>query len=294
MVAETGSITAAAKALNVSQPALSKQLKTFESFLDTKLFEKHGRGLQLTSVGLSLFGQARGIFEKVDYLSREFSSSLVLHREQFRIGFDGDCERTFASEIAARLFSRPPRNEMKDSSLATSTVNGDSLARYLLEHVVDACISERRLSGSGLVAAASCSRPACLIFPAKSASRLKKARRDDLQSVVDALNLPWILPTSNLRFRYEIADILAEITIDVRPVLETDSIQTLIRAVSRGLGMGFVPSFHCRRFENLSSIIVLDKIRLLPLTSVYLWVRRSERETTFIQRLTRTFQEIVQ
>ena len=73
--AREGSITAAAKSLNLSQPALSTQIHQLEESLGERLFEKSGRGLRLTSAGRLAFRYADEIFA----LGREFQQSLKGH-----------------------------------------------------------------------------------------------------------------------------------------------------------------------------------------------------------------------
>ena len=70
--AREGSITAASRALNLSQPALSTQIRTLEEDLGERLFEKSGRGLRLTEAGRLAFRYADEIF----LLGREFQQTL--------------------------------------------------------------------------------------------------------------------------------------------------------------------------------------------------------------------------
>ena len=52
--AELGSLSAAAKALNSSQPTLSRQVNALEKQLKVALFERVGKGLELTPSGVEL------------------------------------------------------------------------------------------------------------------------------------------------------------------------------------------------------------------------------------------------
>jgi len=58
-VAETGSLSAAARRLGTSQPTLGRQIRQVERDLDLALFTRQPRGLALTEAGLALFPQAR-------------------------------------------------------------------------------------------------------------------------------------------------------------------------------------------------------------------------------------------
>ena len=53
--AETGSLTAAAERLNISQSAVSRQISALEYNMDTPLFHRHARGLTLTEQGRILY-----------------------------------------------------------------------------------------------------------------------------------------------------------------------------------------------------------------------------------------------
>lgn len=50
-IAREGQVTRAAKLLNMEQPPLSRALKQMEDELNVKLFDRHGKGLQLTEAG---------------------------------------------------------------------------------------------------------------------------------------------------------------------------------------------------------------------------------------------------
>lgn len=53
-VAETGSLSAAARALGLSQPTLGRKVREIEAAMGTELFRRHARGLALTDAGQAL------------------------------------------------------------------------------------------------------------------------------------------------------------------------------------------------------------------------------------------------
>ena len=63
--AETGSLTAAAELLKISQSAVSRQITALEESLDTPLFHRHARGLTLTEQGRILYNTAHEMAHKV-------------------------------------------------------------------------------------------------------------------------------------------------------------------------------------------------------------------------------------
>lgn len=62
-IAESGSLTACARKLHISQPALSRELKAFEARLGVTLFERHVKGMRLTQAGEVLRRYAARLFE---------------------------------------------------------------------------------------------------------------------------------------------------------------------------------------------------------------------------------------
>lgn len=61
-VAREGGVARAATRLNLSHPTISGQIRELEGALGEKLFERAGRGLQLTEMGRVVFGYADEIF----------------------------------------------------------------------------------------------------------------------------------------------------------------------------------------------------------------------------------------
>lgn len=64
-VAETGSLSAAARRLKASQPTLGRQIRAMEEQLGADLFHRQPRGLELTETGAALVGPARAMHEAV-------------------------------------------------------------------------------------------------------------------------------------------------------------------------------------------------------------------------------------
>jgi DNA-binding transcriptional LysR family regulator len=75
-VARLGSVSRAAEALYLSQPAVSLQLQALERELGQRLFERGGRGLVLTREGELFYELARPALEGVDGLEGAFRERL--------------------------------------------------------------------------------------------------------------------------------------------------------------------------------------------------------------------------
>ena len=79
-VAEAGSFTNASTLLNLSQSAISRQIQSLEKDLKINLFERHARGLVLTSNGEYLFKTANDVISKL----KEVESNLSEEKNQIK------------------------------------------------------------------------------------------------------------------------------------------------------------------------------------------------------------------
>ena len=72
-VTQAGSFTKAAKVLNLSQSAISRQIQSLEYELKCSLYERHARGLSLTDNGEILYKTANEVISKI----KDVESSLM-------------------------------------------------------------------------------------------------------------------------------------------------------------------------------------------------------------------------
>jgi DNA-binding transcriptional LysR family regulator len=65
-VAESGSFTAAARSLSVSQPTVSAAIAEFEAVVGTTVFQRSRAGVELTPAGRDLLGRVRGVLSALE------------------------------------------------------------------------------------------------------------------------------------------------------------------------------------------------------------------------------------
>jgi DNA-binding transcriptional LysR family regulator len=96
------SITKAASILCVTQPAVSIQIKTLESFLGTKLAIKYGKTMSLTPPGKTLYRHAEKIFPLVEEMESAMAGYSHLTQGVLTIG----TTRSFAKYLMPGMLSR--------------------------------------------------------------------------------------------------------------------------------------------------------------------------------------------
>ncbi len=70
-VAETGSLSAAARLLVVSQPTVGRQIAELEDQVGTRLFDRASHGYKLTLAGKQIFQKVKGISEEIISVNRQ-------------------------------------------------------------------------------------------------------------------------------------------------------------------------------------------------------------------------------
>lgn len=85
-VAEAGAIGGAAKALGLSQPALSRRVKLLEEAFETELVERSGRGIALTEAGRLVVLEGKALIERFDRLKDDVQRRARLQAGVIRVG----------------------------------------------------------------------------------------------------------------------------------------------------------------------------------------------------------------
>jgi aminoethylphosphonate catabolism LysR family transcriptional regulator len=134
-VANAGSFTAAAKALNVSQPTVTTQVKDLETLYGVELFHRHGRGVSLTATGQELLSIVRRIYANQQDAVEYLQAVQGLHTGQMRIGAYGPYH---VIELLSAFHQRYPG---LDSSLGFA--NSGQLQDDILGHNIDIAVFSR-------------------------------------------------------------------------------------------------------------------------------------------------------
>ncbi|WBU38419.1 LysR family transcriptional regulator [Homoserinibacter sp. YIM 151385] len=108
-IAEHGSISAAARALGYSQPAISQHLRRAETRLGTPLVLRSGRGVRLTEPGLVLARHAHAIGSALDAAGGELAELVGLRAGSVRIAAFPTASSTLVPRLLRELRARHPR-----------------------------------------------------------------------------------------------------------------------------------------------------------------------------------------
>ena len=240
VVAKEGHLTRAAEQLNVSQSALSSQIRLLEDQLGQALFERESRRLILTETGRMVLGYAESVFSLADELVATLRSGEAAHARQLRIGAVATLSRNFQDNLL--------RPVLGDGSLhlVLESASLDELLARLRVHKLDLILSNRPVvadADTPLRCRRLARQHVCLVGPPRPRRR---AFRFPAQLAELRLLLPG--PSSDIRSQF---DLLCEsLDVEVHPWAEVDDM-ALLRLLARDSGGAAV----------VPEVVVQDELR---------------------------------
>lgn len=207
----TGSVTAAARMLNVTQPAVSTILKHCESQLKMPLFVRLGGRLQPTKEAEALFRGVAEIFEKLDTLNRA-TQDLVGGRlgTLSLAGAFPVANGILASAVASFLRERPGvkvvLQSMSTPQVVKSVLNREAELGVAYEQVINREIEAELLVQTQL---------ACVMKPDHPLATKKSVSAEELRDYPIITYLPQSLFRTYLDPVLKAAGVFDNITIQV-------------------------------------------------------------------------------
>jgi DNA-binding transcriptional LysR family regulator len=112
-VAETGSLSAAARRLGSSQPTLGRQIKAIEAQLGAELFHRHAKGFDLSETGAALLEPARSMRDAARQIGLTAAGRETRIEGTVRITASVVVTTYLLPEIVARIRAEEPDIEIE-------------------------------------------------------------------------------------------------------------------------------------------------------------------------------------
>jgi LysR family nitrogen assimilation transcriptional regulator len=157
-VAELGSLTRAAEALHISQPALSQHVNTLESELGLKLLMRGPRGVMLTEAGQRMAAEGREVLTALKAVAERVKTDLHEPEGPVVIGVSQIVGSLLIAPLLELALKRLPRVRIQVREMLSGLL--PEMAR---SNAVDFAISYNAASGNGIEATAILSEELCLV-----------------------------------------------------------------------------------------------------------------------------------
>ena len=244
-VAEHRGFTAAAQALNISQPTVTTQVKELEERYGVELLVRRGRRVELTETGAALFDISRRIMKLTEEADELLLSSGHLTIGQLRVAAVGPFH---ATDMIARFLAAYPA--IKVSMLLG---NSDQTLQRILELEADVAILAHVVDDPR-VHSVPFSTHEVVVFV--NTDHPWNAR--DAVSIAELADQPLILRETGSTTRRALERAAETAGVEIRPFLEIGSREGIWKAVERGLGIGVVADFEFVAHPRLTTIAISD------------------------------------
>jgi len=134
-VAREENMTRAAEHLHVTQPTLSKQLKSLENELGKKLFTRHSFSIRLTDEGILLRDRAQDLIQMADKIEQEFVSLDDITGGDLYLGLAESCQIRYLARVIKEFKAFYPNLHYHITSGDTEQI-ADKLDKGLLDFLV--------------------------------------------------------------------------------------------------------------------------------------------------------------
>ena len=134
-VAREENMTRAAEILHVTQPTLSKQLKSLEEELGKKLFTRHSFSIRLTDEGILLRNRAEDLIRMADKIEQEFVSLDDITGGELYLGLAESFQIKHLAKVIKEFKNRYPNLHYHITSGDTEQI-ADKLDKGLLDFLV--------------------------------------------------------------------------------------------------------------------------------------------------------------
>lgn len=226
-VAHEGSFTAAARALNVSQPTLTTQVRGLEKTYGVELFHRRGRGVTLTETGRTLFAIAQRIVSNQQDAVEFLKTVHGLEGGQLKIGAIGPYQ---VAEILSVFHKRYPGIQV-----SVRYGNSESVQQDVLDFQTDIAIVGQH-EGHAALFTLDYSAPEAIavVHSDHPWSKRKSVRIEDLAKQ------PLIRREQGSETYHAFEAAANAAGAKVNYVIELGSKEGVVAAVAQGIGMGLV------------------------------------------------------
>ncbi|ULL19817.1 LysR family transcriptional regulator [Paenibacillus sp. H1-7] len=229
-IAEEKQISAAAKKLHMAQPPLSQQLKQMEEELGVPLVIRHGRGLELTEAGSTLYRHALHITKSMEQTQMEVRQTGLGMRGKLTIG---------VNTLSAEAFSRHLlqfQSQYPDITYKIQQNESAHLCRLIRERAIELALIRFPLQLDEFAYYHIKTEPLYFLTSPLSALDGRQATYEQMG------DFPLIIPsTDGLGLHHMIVERLSREHMEANIVCECSDIALLMELVEAGFGAAIVP-----------------------------------------------------
>ncbi len=293
ITAKSGSTTAAAKHLQISQPSLSSQIRVLEGELRTTLFRKVGRANQLTEEGAVIYGFCRRMFDISEEMHEIILGRVPSAARRIHIGVSDEVERSFVVEVVSLFLKKHGLTQRPKVTMISGS--HEQLVQRLRFREIDTIVSQLAMSDPDLISLMRTEVPVSLVCSSelRIPTKLKGAHAvSAIPSLTGGKEAQWVMPSSKFKLRSEIDRFFEQHELKGRVVFESDVMASVVRSVIDEIGFSFLPLLYMAKELREKSIRVLGPKEGYWSYRVWLGCHKQNSDDPLIQSLATSFKQV--
>ncbi|MEP6791619.1 MAG: LysR substrate-binding domain-containing protein [Ramlibacter sp.] len=227
-VAELGSFTRAAVALDVAQPALSRQVRLLEVELRQNLLTRNGRGATPTEAGKLLLEHGRGILHQVERAREELGRVRGALAGRVALGLPPSVAKALTVPLIREF-----RKRMPEATLSISEGLSVGMHESLANGRLDIALLYNASPSPDVELTPLLEEQLFLVQPSGGKPAPAKPRPVPLR---DVAGLPLIIPSRPNAIRMLVETGMAALRLRPRVALEIDGVAAILDLVEDGAG----------------------------------------------------------
>lgn len=228
-VAELGSFTRAAIALDVAQPALSRQVRLLEVELRQNLLTRNGRGAVPTEAGKLLLAHGRGILHQVERAREELGRVRGALAGRVAVGLPTSLARVLTVPL-----TRAFRQQMPDATISISEGLSVAMQESLVNGRLDIAVLYNA-QPSAEIEITPLLEEDLLLVQARPPG-LEEDPSPGPISLQAVAQLPLVIPSRPNAVRMHVESEMANIGCRLKIALEIDGVSAILDLVADGAG----------------------------------------------------------
>lgn len=285
VVAEERNFTRAAEKLNLTQPAVSHQIKELEIEFRTQIFIRRKGDVILTPSGELILGYAKR-WQAMEQKLRQEIKDFEQRKVNLKVGITHTAESNLTTEIVSQFL-----NNHKEISITMITDKTAKLIEMVENYQLDFAIVDQRINNKLNYHQLDTDYLVCVLNNDSPLVNKQIVTLEELKKE----RLILRLPSSSTRIQFDASlETIGESITNFNVILEADNIATIKELVRKNMGVSILAKSACINDARRNKLTILPIENLSLVRKTYLVYPKDFFYHDYIHELSKIYRQISQ
>lgn len=276
-VAKTKSFSESSRELHISQPAISKHIQNLEYELDTLLFYRTNRGIELTPDAKDLLVYVEKAWNFIMLGEKQLQESKDLLEGKISIGSQSYISNYFLKEYIKEFFKSYPNITIK-----ITNKNREKLFELFNQHTLDMLVvadyNDEPKDTKKIVLG---KEKYCFAY------NKEKMNIKEIKTLSELSEYPLIIPVSDSVARKNMQSLFEDKGLNLKKKMELEDNETILNYTKEGTGIGYVLEKTVENIPELQKIELKEELPSSVISLIYHEDTLTSSSKEFIKLITK-------